>query len=106
MRRITTGVVVAYACLVAASASAEPLRHDEHHVGGEFGVGGWAPNYGAKPFASGAIAAVKAEATVARSGGSGETDFDSRLRRFDTDADCLFPPAGAGYGRLWRNGCK
>lgn len=105
MRKITTGVVVAYACLVAASASAEPLRNDEGHVGGGFGVGGWTPNYGAKPLASGAIATVKAEATVPRTGGFAETNFDRRLRRFD-DADCLFPPAGAGYGRLWRNGCK
>ncbi|HEY1944417.1 MAG TPA: hypothetical protein VGH40_20080 [Roseiarcus sp.] len=106
MRRITTGAVVAYACLVAASASAEPLRHNEGHVGGEFGVGGWTPNYGARPYASGAITAVKAEVTGARPAGFGETDFDRRLRRFDADADCLFPPAGAGYGRLWRNGCK
>ena len=105
MRKITTGVVVASACLVAANASADDFRHDKAHVVAEFGVGGWAPNYGAKPLASGAIAVVNTRGVAAGPDRIGAADFERRLQLFD-DSACLFPPSKPNSGRRWPFSCK
>jgi hypothetical protein len=102
MRKITTGVVVTCACLLAASAAAETLRRSDAHAPADFGVGGWIPNYGAKPIASGSVAVVN----VSRPDRGFGEDFDRRLHRFDADSDCLFPQPSPAFGRRWRDGCK
>jgi polyisoprenoid-binding protein YceI len=107
MRKITTGVILAFACLGAMSASAENFRLDDAHAAAEFGIGGWTQTFQSRPFASGAIALVKTEVTVTRSDrGLDAGDFDRRLHRFDADADCLFAPAMAIAGHPRRAGCK
>ncbi len=105
MRKILVGVVVASACLVAASASADEFRHDKAHVAAEFGVGGWTPNYGAKPLASGAITVVNKEVAANRPDPAGGADFDRRLRAFD-DSACLYPPERSAFRRPWPFTCK
>ncbi|MBV8472921.1 MAG: hypothetical protein JO107_08785 [Hyphomicrobiales bacterium] len=110
MRMIKVGVVVAsaclgLACLLAANASADDLRRDKAHPAGEYGAGGWAPNYGAKPSARGAIAVVNKEVAVNRPDPRDAADFDRRLRLFD-DSDCLYPPERSEFRRRWPFTCK
>jgi hypothetical protein len=105
MRKIITGVVLAFASLGAANTSAENLRFNDIHPPAEFGIGGWTQSFQSRPFASGAMALVRTEPTVARSNrGFDATDFERRLRRFDADADCL--PAAAMAIASPRSGCK
>jgi hypothetical protein len=108
MRKITTGAVLAFACLGVASASAETLRLNGGNTAADFGGGGWTQSYTARSSASGAIAAVKNVTVVTGSdrGFRGFADFDRRLHWLAADADCLFPPAMALAGRPWRPGCK
>jgi hypothetical protein len=107
MRRIRTGVIFAFVFLGAVNASAETLRFNGARAPAEFGIGGWTQSFQYRPFASGAVTLVKTEVTLTRSDrGFDADDFDRRLHRFDTGADCLPAPAMAFASHPRRAGCK
>jgi hypothetical protein len=111
MRKVKFGATLAFACLGATSASATSLRINDGHAAADFGVGGWTQNFGAKPFASGAVSVVSNAANDA-------VDFHSDPVRLDltssghralwlrADADCVFASSTTSAGSRWRPACK
>jgi hypothetical protein len=111
MRKFKFGAALAFACLGATWASAASLRINDGHFAADFGVGGWTQNFGAKPFASGAVSVVSNAANAV-------VDFHSDITRHDptnlrhralwlrADADCVFVSSTTSAGNRWRPACK
>ncbi len=111
MRKVKFGAALAFACLGATWTSAATVHINDGHGAADFGVGGWTQNFGAKPFASGAVSIVPNVTNAV-------VDFHSDVNRHDlassphwplwlrADADCVFVSSPTSAGNRWRPGCK
>jgi len=109
MRVTTIAIVLAFASLGFAPASAAGLRTEDKSFAADFGVGGWAFDAHVRPPASGAIAVVPSARSEIEYHAAAPGGFADRERLWlwlSSDSDCVFGAQPTSVDSHRTPGCK